>query len=199
MSRFIGDNLNTDVGRPSGALFIAPQDFSVLTNAVITRNAVGDVSANTGSILTATLTYAISPQYLRRVLALEGGLAADGTNLVTGDASIAKGIKITDITMHYQISGVNLTSQIIRMDRIFFVDNVANSVVPVLANAANGLATAFRANPYTTKIPIVDPVHPSGYAISDNSSIYLELAVVTPAASTYRFYGCTLHVTFNNN
>lgn len=197
MTRWLGDSISDDVGNTGGAIFIAPQDFAVLTNGAVTRNAVGDVSINQASSLTGTYTFCLTAGFLRRIFGLEAGLAADGTNAVVGDAPIRKGIKITDVTVHYQVGTLALTSISVRIDRIKFVNNVANAISVVLANAANGLQIALQANPYSTKINIVDPIDLTGYDVADNSGLYIEFSVVTPATSTFRLYGFTVHNTFN--
>lgn len=197
MTRFLGDALVDDIGWVEGALFIAPSDFSVLANSVVTRNAASDVSANTGASLAAVITICLNAGFMRRAKNLIAGLNADGTNPILGDAVIAKGIKITDISLHYLITGAALTVHTIRIDRIKFVNNVANAISAVLAVGANGLATAIQANPYTTKVPIVDPQDTSGYDNSDNSSLYVEIAATTQVAGAYRFYGMTVHYTCN--
>lgn len=191
MTRFLGDNLADDVPNVEGALFISPIDGAILTNSVLTRNAAGDLSANTGASLAAVISMPLTG-LIRRIPALLIGLNNDGTNPVVGDLPVAKGIKITDITVHYQVTGAALTQNTIRMDRIKFVNNVANAITPVLANATNGLQTAIQANPYTTKVPIVDT-----FDTFDNDDLVLELAPTTQAAGAYRFYGCTIHFSFN--
>jgi len=196
-TRFMGEGILDDVGNPDGAIFLAPEQFLPLTNSALTRNAAGDYSLNTGASLAAVISAAFNEGLMRRVPGLLGNLAADGTNLVVGDAAVPRGLKITDITVHYQITGAALTAHTVRLDRIKFVNNVANAVSVVLANAANGLATAVQANPYTTKIVVVDPQSVSGYDTSDNSGVFIEINATTQGGGVYRFYGITLHYTFN--
>jgi len=197
MTRFMGDSLADDVGNLDGAIFLAPEQFAPLVNSAITRNAAGDISLNTGASLAAVITAALSEGIIRRIPGLAGNLAADGTNLVVGDPPVPKGIRITDVTVHYQVTGAALTLHTIRIDRIKFVNNIANAISVVLANAANGLATAVQANPYTTKVLVVDPQSVAGYDTSDNSGLYIEIAATTQGGGAYRFYGVTVHFTYN--
>ena len=193
MTRFLNDNVLGDTPYTNGAIFCSPVDGAILTNSVLTRNAAGDVSANTGATLAAVITMPVTG-LLRKITSLLTGLNADGTNPVLGDAPIAKGIQITDITPHYLITGAALTLHTVRIDRIKFVNNVANNISAVLANAANGLATAAQANPYTTKIAVVD-----GMDVTDNDDVVVEFAATTQGGGAYRLYGFTLHVSYNYN
>lgn len=196
-TRFMGEGIVDDVGNPDGAIFLAPQQFLPLSNSVLTRNAAGDYSLNTGATLAAVISAALNEGVMRRIPGLLGNLAADGTNVVVGDPVVPRGIKITDITIHYLITGAALTVHTVRMDRVKFVNNIANAISVVLANAANGLQTATQANPYTTKVPVVDPQSSAGYDTSDNSGLLIEINATTQGGGAYRFYGVTLHYTYN--
>ena len=198
MTRFAGDVLLMDNPITVGAFNVGPGDFAVLTNATLTRNAAGDISANQAASLTGTYVYHLTGQ-LRQINALLSTTStpqvdASGKNVGIGDAPVAKGVKITDLTLVHLVTGGALTSISVRLDRTVFVDNVANAVTPILAAGANGLATAARANPYVTKIAIAD-----SFDVTDNDIVTLELSVVTPAAVTFRYYGCTVHCSYNLN
>lgn len=200
MTRFMGDSLVDDNPNVEGAFFVPASDFSLLTNGAVVRNAAGDVSVNVAANLAAVLTFPLNNGQLRRIKALlpAGTLAADGSNVLTGDAYVNKGLKYTDVTLHYQITTNPLTVHTVRIDRMVFANNVANAITAILASGANGLATAAQANPYSTKVAIVDPLTGAGgFDAADNSGTYLEVAATTPAGGTYRFYGATVHVSFN--
>lgn len=198
MTRFMGDNLADDTPNPEGAFFIPASDFSVISNATLVRNAAGDVSVNVAANNAAVITLPLNNGQMRRIKALMTGLNADGTNPISGDAVVNKGIKIVDVTVHYQIGTNPLGLHTIRIDRMAFANNVANAITAILANAANGLATAAQANPYSTKIVVADPLAgAAGYDNADNSGTYIEIAATTPAGGTYRFYGITVHCAFN--
>ena len=201
MSRLLGDNLLTDNPNVEGAFFVPATDFSVSTNSVATRNAAGDVSMNTGAALAAVITLPFNNGQIRRMKALlpantPGGLANEGTNYGTGDAYVARGIKYTDVTVHYSITGAALPQHNLRIDRCSFVNNVATNIQAVFANGANGLATAAQANPYTTKIALAD-ITSSKFDDVDNSGLWIEISPTTQAGGAYRLYGFTFHFSFN--
>lgn len=117
------------------------------------------------------------------------------SQLVVATGNIPKGIKILDITLKYQVTGAALTLHTIGLSKTVFANNAAIVVTDVLANAANGLATAVQANPYVTKVAIVSPV----FQVSDLADLWLEIDATTQAAGVYSLYGASVHVAFNYN
>lgn len=119
-----------------------------------------------------------------------------GTTLLTpATGFIPKGIKITDFTVKYLIGTNPLSLHTIGFSKSVFANNAAIVVTDILANAANGLATAAQANPYVTKVSLVSPV----FQVSDLADLWLEIDATTPAGGTYRLYSVSMHVTFNFN
>lgn len=105
-----------------------------------------------------------------------------------------KGINILDVTLQYAIAGAALTGHTIGISKTVFANNAAPVVTDVLANAANGLATATQAQPYVTKIAVN-----SGFLVTDLTHYILELDPTTQVAGTYDLSGATLHVSYNWN
>lgn len=119
-----------------------------------------------------------------------------GTSLLTpATGFIPKGIKITDITLKYSITGQALTAHTIGLSKTVFANNAALVITDILANANNGLATATQANPYVTKVPLVTPV----FQVSDLADLWLEIDITQQAASVYSLFGASVHVAFNYN
>ena len=104
-----------------------------------------------------------------------------------------KGIKILDLTLCYQITGAALTLHTAGLSKSVFANNAAIVVTDVVANAANGLATATQANPYVTKISVAAPT----FNVTDLSGLVLEWDATTQAAGAFRLYGAFLHCQFN--
>ena len=117
------------------------------------------------------------------------------SQLVPFVGQIPKGIKILDITLKYQVTTNPLSLHTIGLSKTVFANNVAPAVTDILANAANGLATAAQAQPYVTKVSLVSPV----FQVSDLADIWLEIDATTPVGGTYRLYGASVHVAFNYN
>lgn len=194
MTRFLNDQVYGDLPYTNGAVFHGPKSLLISTNLTgPTRDAAGDISMHQAASLTGTMILPLD-KLMRKITALDTNLNNDGTTSPLGLAPVAKGINLTDITIHYLISVANLTSQNIRVDRCKYVNGVANAVTSILAAGTNGLATTFAATPYTTKIPITDAMD-----VTDNDCVVVELVVVTPASSTYQFSGITAHYSYNWN
>jgi len=119
------------------------------------------------------------------------------TGLIPATGFIAKGIKIVNIALKYRIDTNPLSLHTIGLTRSQFTDNSAAAPVAtdIIANAANGLATAARANYYVTVIPVAAPV----FSVADLNDIWLEIDTTTPAGGAYRLYGATVRVAFNYN
>lgn len=105
-----------------------------------------------------------------------------------------KGINILDVTLKYLVTTNPLSVHTLGISKSVFANNAAIVVTDVLANAANGLATAAQANPYVTKITVN-----SGFLVTDLADIIIEWDVTTPAGGTARLYGMDIHVQYNWN
>lgn len=111
---------------------------------------------------------------------------------------VPKGVKIMDITLHYFIGTNPLSLHTIGLSQTVKPSPgtpAALVVTDILANAANGLATAANANPQSTKVLIASPV----FSVTDLSELILEVDATTPVGGTYRLYGATIHLQFNYN
>lgn len=109
-----------------------------------------------------------------------------------------KGIAFTSVTLYYQIGTNPLslhTMGITKTVKPVPATPAALVVTNVLANAANGLATAANANPQSTTAAVTSTV----FQVADNAEYILEVDVTTPAGGTYRLYGAEIKVRFNFN
>lgn len=108
-----------------------------------------------------------------------------------------KGIMIKQITPRYIINTASLTANTIGLTLLQYVNNVAPAAATnLLANAANGMGTTFRATPYVTPIPI--PVASQNFLIGRDSEVVLEWDV-TNNGGTIDLLGIMLDVNFNFN
>lgn len=108
-----------------------------------------------------------------------------------------KGFKPLSLKLVYLITGAALTLHQLRVDKITHANNVANAITAIIANGANGLATATQANPYVTTIAFA--AGQQVYQVADLAQMWVELTVTTQAAGAYRLYACELTVEFNFN
>jgi hypothetical protein len=110
---------------------------------------------------------------------------------------VPKGIKILNIALKYRIDTNALSLHTIGLSRSQFTDNSAAAPVAtdIIANAANGLATAARGNYYITVVSVASPT----FSVLDLNDIWLEIDATTPAGGAYRLYGATVRIAFNYN
>lgn len=210
-----------DLGFTDGRVFAPPNDIHFSGTTVLTRNAAGDWSLNQAA--SQTVLYAVNVAELieRRTGFGEdlqeqfGGTGipasaqqqvyrpdvsagmSTGQEITPRTALKVKGYKLLSVDVIYQIGTLALTTHTIRIDQTVHANNVANAITAVLANGANGLATAVQANPYVTNVPLA--AGQQIYRIGADQSIWVELNVVTPATSTYKLYGFDCSVEFNFN
>jgi hypothetical protein len=189
MTRLLSDTMQCD-NPPSvglGVVFLGVEFFNPLVNATSTRNAASDYSVNVAASNAAIVGIQVTSGMIRKLLGL--------SDPILGDAAVPKGLKITNMDLHYQITTNPLTIHTVRVDRMVFANNVANAITSILANGANGLQTAAQANPYTTRVALTTPA----FEVTDDAVVNIEVAATTPAGGTYRLYGMTLHVDYNYN
>lgn len=108
-----------------------------------------------------------------------------------------KGIMIRQIHPVYSIATLALTTNTIGLTKTVFANGVAPVVSNVLANAANGLATAVGAQPYVT--PITIPLAGQVFQNSRFAEYLVEWDITTPATSTCNVYGFFVDFTYNFN
>ena len=220
-SRYQQDLGFTDAFNPLCALDFIPSGAGAPTGFP-TRNAVADFSWNVGaSVGPITFSAALfdgmdirtgfgedlmeqfggtgipasaQPQFYRPDVI---GAMAAGQQLIPRTALKVKGIKPLSLKYSYLISTVALTTHQIRVDKIVRANNVANTVTPIIANGANGLATAAQANPYTTVV--VFPANQQVYSVTDLTEFYVEITVTTAATGAYRLNGVEFTYEFNFN
>lgn len=198
----------------------AANDFNATSGtAALTRNAKGDYSLNVSTGQTCIFLMPFT-RIMHRLgtafldsdsLEQFGGTNSpfnnqlrppitNATNPIAGGAPTTgamtnRGVKIMDVTLHYLIGAVNLSTHTVGLSKtVYPVSGTPGALVvtDVLANAANGLPVAFNANPQSTKVAIGTPV----WNMTDLSSLILELDATT-STGTYRLYGGSVHVQYN--
>jgi len=195
--------------------------FAAAADGVLTRNAAGDWSIN--QLATKTNIYAVSTSRLicrtglgpdlQEMFGTAAGVAGpssvantwapsakDGrppftgaTQLVPQTTFTPKGLNLVSIAFVYRILTANLTAHTCRVDKVVYANGVAIAITSVLASGANGLATAFTANPYVTVVTIAP-----GFLITSNSEIIVEQSVQT-ATGTFQWEAMMLRFQYNYN
>lgn len=204
-----------DLGYSDGIILLGPNDAIATGGAsTLTRNAAGDLSHNAGASVSPIYSFPLSKGCLFRTGVKDDVQEQFGGTIgpagVTGRPPFAgisqltplsafrlKGLKILNFKVIYLISTNPLSSHTCRMDKTVFANNVANAITPILASAANGLATAAQANPYVTTVTLA--AAQQIYRISDLSEYVIEVAPTTPVGGAYRMYGVQVGVEFNFN
>ena len=213
-----------DLGFSDGRIFFGPGDLNVIVSggtAPLTRNAAGDISYNLANSSTVVFLANVTQQILRRTGFSEDlqeqfggtGIAGSaqpspyrpdligamntGQQLQPRTAFKLKGFRLLSMDVIYSIAGAVATTNTIRVDQTLFVNNTANAITAVLANGANGLATATQANPYVTNVPLA--AGQQIYRITADQQLWIELNVATGASGTYKLYGLDCLVEYNFN
>jgi hypothetical protein len=112
---------------------------------------------------------------------------------VTGASK--KGIQVNSMDVIYQVTTADLTVLTLGLTKTLFVDNVAPSVVNILALGANGLVKTQRANPYRANVAIAVPA----MTVDSGAEIILNVNMTTPGGGTAKFYGVNLKCSYNFN
>lgn len=107
-----------------------------------------------------------------------------------------KGVKPLSIAVIYKVVTNPATTLTCRLDKLTFVNGVANAPVNLLASGANGLTNVAAATPVVVNVAIPNAVF---YQVTDLSEMWFELSVITPAGGTFQYYGCRLIYEFNFN
>ena len=203
-----------DTPFPDGVIFLGPHKFAATTGAATLAstghgNLSLGVAASTSVVLIATLDdiIAVRTGYLD-VIEEEFGNQKRGPGDFRGYPPLStanlyptsqgywpKGLKINNVALVYSVAGAALTAHTLGLTTTQFANNAAAVVTNIIAQAANGLATAVQANPYVTVVNVAAPE----FVVTDDTQYQLEVDVTTPAASTYDLYGAFIHTSFNFN
>lgn len=213
-----------DLGFPDGEVFAAPGDFvwSAVANAAIVRVAAGNWVLQQASSLTVIYAVNLTTLMLRREGFGEdlqeqfggGGIAGSaqqqfyrpdqsagmstGQQITPRTALKVKGFKLLSFDVVYQTGTLALTSINVRVDQTVFVNNTLPAITSVLANGANGLSTAVPSTgPFVTTVNLL--AAQQIYRTLEDAQLWIELAVVTPATSTFNLYGFDCDIEYNFN
>jgi hypothetical protein len=108
-----------------------------------------------------------------------------------------KGIAIKQLNVVYIVNTAAATAMSVGITAIQYGNAVAPVVTTLIANAANGLATASAATPYVIPVPV--PVANQGFLVTSNTSVVVEFDFTTGAAATLDVLGFYLVCAFNYN
>jgi ribosomal protein S11 len=210
-----------DQGFADGILVLSPrrvlQFSAAAADAVMTRNAAGDISINQIASKTNQYVFALGDGTLLRTGEAETFSNQYGGSGVFGDAgpqypltamnvgqqitprttNKVKGIKFLSVAVAYMIGTVDLTAFTCRLDRLPFTGGAAPTPVNLLASGVNGLSLVHDdVNMQVTEIPLTGL---QTYRTADLTEYLLEIAVQTAATGTFRLYGARVKVEFNFN
>jgi hypothetical protein len=119
------------------------------------------------------------------------------TELTPVTAVRPKGILIKQITPRYVINTANAATNTIGITETVYAQGASPTatVNTILANAANGLATAFSANVNVTPIPI--PVANQKWFMNRNSDIIIEWDITNGSTGTVDLLGIEVDISYN--
>lgn len=213
-----------DLGFTDGRLFLGPGEivWDIAAQAAIARTAAGQwavshVAAANTTNFAANLTQAIlrrtgfsedlqtqfggagipasaQPQSYRPDVI---GAMNTGQQLQPRTALKLKGFKLLSFDVIYSIGTLALNAHTCRVDQTLYVNNVAPATTVVLASAANGLAVATQANPYTTNVALA--AGQQIYRTVADAALWIEVAANAQATSVYSLIGIDCLVEFNFN
>ncbi len=115
------------------------------------------------------------------------------TQLTAPTADPPKGVQLLDVVVYCLISTANPSTFTVGVYRNVFVDSVAIAQATLLAATSLITAAPFQATPHVIKTPIAA----APFEITDNSDIFVDLAVVTTGSGTLALYGIGVHYNFN--
>jgi|ERR1700730_2477145 len=213
-----------DLGFTDGEIFCGPGDivWDVAAQGVIARTAAGQWTVNHPAAANTT-NYAVNltTAILRRLGFFEdlqeqfGGTGISGSaqqqfyrpdqsaGMSTGQQITPrttfkiKGFKLTEYDIIYSIGTANLTGHTTRVDQTQYLNGLAPVTTSVLASGANGLATAFTAQPYVTTVTL--PAAQQIYRTLSDLALWIEVQVVAAATSVYNLIGIDCDIEFNYN
>jgi hypothetical protein len=108
-----------------------------------------------------------------------------------------KGIFFKQLAVAYIVNTANATVPTIGLTAITYANGVAPAVTTLIANATNGLSTAFAATPYVIPVPV--PLANQGFIITPNTSVVVEFDFTTGTGGTVDVLGFYLTCGFNYN
>lgn len=220
------------LGFNDARVFIGPGDLALISGAApLTRNAFGDYSFNLGNSATCVFAANLAQAILKRLGFGEdlqeqfGGTGIAGNaeyqgrpdtiaSMSTGQeitprtALFTKGFKLLSMDFVYLIAGAVLTTNTLGIAMTKHANNVANAITTIVAQAANGLATAVQANPYVTNFALSGAQQQlisnvsgglQGYLLTADNELWIEWDVTTGAAGTARAYGIEVAFEYNFN
>lgn len=185
----------------SSTNFAAGQ-YILIGNAGATQKTIITSIPDSTHIQVAAVTSALtSPFYLTTNL-FTTPAGVTGVPPFTGSSELTpvtsprpKGIKLRQITPVYLVAGAALTTNTVGITQTLFLNNTANAVTNILANAANSLQTAIQTNPYSTPIQLAS----QNYLSTKYASYNLEWDVSTTTGGSARVYGVYVDLEYNHN
>ena len=206
------DRFYADAPHTGGFLWANARDLGVIgsvADPALTRNAQGDWSLNRTAGAAETIRAVINLTAIKRLNeAMDfqqqfGGTQGpiplagrppftDATQLVPPTTWPAKGARIQDVVVVYQVGVVALTSAALRLDGVTFVDVTAPAVAAIPIDATALTLTA-NANPRLAVRAVTTPA----FIETDNNDVVLEFEAVMAITGTLRIYALGMHVSFN--
>lgn len=213
-----------DLGFTDGEIFLGPGEivWDTASQATIARAAAGQWSvAHTAAANTTNFAVNVTSAILRRLGFGEdlqeqfggSGIPASaqpqfyrpdqspgmstGQQIKPRTALKIKGFKLLGFDVIYSIGTAALTAHTCRADQTQYVNNVAPATTVVLANGANGLATATQAQPYVTSVVLT--AAQQIYRTLLDTALWIEVQAIAAATTVYNLIGIECDIEFNYN
>ena len=149
------------------------------------RNAQGDLSLNK-TAGAATTYLLISLRNMFKLVMPSQGMY-DPTQVAD------RGVKIKSVNVVYSIGTAALTTHTATFNKVVYANNAANVVSAYGGSISGTLATATQAQPYVSTLTMGTPA----FDMTALANLNMEIAVVDPGTSVYKFYG--VFINFDQN
>jgi len=160
-------------------------------NLVLTRNAVGDWSLNRTAAGAETYNVRVAINELLR----KGEIPNFQQFGITPPAQPAKGIKIIDVFVIYDLGVVDATTLTLRCGKTAYADNVALVQTDIVA--ATAITKVQRAGTYVSTVAIA--AGNQAFNQTDFSLLEIELVAVLANTGTIKIRAIGMHCHFNYN
>ena len=164
-------------------------------NLVLTRNAAGDWSLNRTAAGAETYNIVTGVDLLDRLASLQ--LADVGTRTFAlkdlAGSTVKRGIKITKVSVAYQVGVVSLTSAALVLKKVVHTNGAALSItdIPLTVSFTGKLAAS-------SNLYVVDgTVNSPDFLNADNAIALAEAQFVMANTGTLRVYAIIFHLSYN--
>ena len=191
-TQFDNSVLSCDLPHTDGLYLAGAEELAKdSANLVLTRNAVGDWSLNRTAAGAETYNVRVAINELLR----KGEIPNFQQFGITPPAQPAKGIKIIDVFVIYDLGVVDATTLTLRCGKTAYADNVALVQTDIVA--ATAITKVQRAGTYVSTVAIA--AGNQAFNQTDFSLLEIELVAVLANTGTIKIRAIGMHCHFNYN